>query len=270
MRFMLLLKSDAHTEAGHMPSPELLAAMGKYNDELTRAGVLLTGDGLQASMKGFRLRPDGANARVVDGPFPEPAELIAGFWILQVKSKAEAIEWAKRCPLEAGAEGAGQIEVRQVMDHGPQREQVPAEEARKPARPAADGGGRKRRYLMMVKTDGQHEEGPPPDPATLQRMRQAMAELTRAGVMEAAEGLHPTSRGARVYIGKGKRKGKRTVVDGPFAEAKELVCGFAIMRAADKREAIELAKAGLALRNGYGETEARLLFEAEDFADAPR
>jgi hypothetical protein len=264
MRFMLLLKSDAHTEAGHLPSPELLAAMAKYNDELARAGVLLTGDGLQASAKGFRLRPDGTT--VVDGPFADPGELIAGFWILQVKSKAEAIEWAKRCPLERSAEGAGQIEVRQALEHGPQRDDLPAQAAGTPASAAADGGRRKRRYLMLVKTDGQHEEGPPPDPATLQRMGEAMAELMRAGVMDAAEGLHPTSKGARVFI----RQGKRTVVDGPFAEAKELVCGFAIMRAADKREAIELAKAGLALRNGYGETEARLLFEPEDFADAPR
>ena len=264
MRFMLLLKSDAHTEAGHMPSPELLAAMGKYNDELTRAGVLLTGDGLQASAKGFRLRADGTS--VVDGPFADPRELIAGFWIIQVKSKAEAVEWAKRCPLEVSAEGAGQIEVRQVMDHAPDRDDAPAPPA--PARPhaAADGGRRKQRYLMMVKTDGQREDGTPPDPATLQRMGSAMAELMRSGVMDSAEGLHPTRMGARVYIG----KGKRTVVDGPFAEAKELVCGFAIMRAADKQEAIELAKAGNALRNGYGETEARLLFEADDFADATR
>lgn len=264
MRFMLLLKSDAHTEAGHMPSRELMAAMGKYNDELTRAGVLLTGDGLQASAKGFRLGEDGTS--VVDGPFAEPHELVAGFWIIQVKSKAEAIEWAKRCPLEVSAEGAGEIEVRQAMDHGPDRDDAAAQpEAARP-HAAADGGKRKRRYLMMVKTDGQRENGPPPDAATLQRMNRAMAELMRSGVMEGVEGLHPTSKGARVYISKGKRK----VIDGPFAEAKELVCGIAIMRAADKREAIELAKVGNALRNGYGETEARLLFEAEDFADAMR
>lgn len=264
MRFMLLLKSDAHTEAGHRPSPELMAAMGKYNDELTRAGVLLTGDGLQASAKGFRLGEDGTS--VVDGPFAEPRELIAGFWIIQVKSKAEAIEWAKRCPLELSAEGAGQIEVRQVIDHAPGRDDAPAQAAPARTHAAADGGKRKQRYLMMVKTDGQREDGTPPDAASLQRMGRAIAELVRSGVMEASEGLHPTSKGARVHIA----KGKRSVIDGPFAEAKELVCGFAIMRAADKREAIELAKAGNALRNGYGETEARLLFEADDFADPPR
>src|SRR6184192_2628403 len=98
MRFMVLLKADKHTEVGVLPSTELLAAMGKYNEELVKAGVLLAGEGLQPSSKGARVKFSGDKRTVVDGPFAETKELIAGFWLIQVKSKEEAIEWVKRCP----------------------------------------------------------------------------------------------------------------------------------------------------------------------------
>ena len=112
MRFMILLKADRNTEAGVMPSEKLLADMGKYNEELVKAGVMLAGEGLQPSSKGARVKFSGKQRTVVDGPFPETKELVAGFWLIQVKSKAEAIEWVKRCPLE----GEGEIEIRQVFD----------------------------------------------------------------------------------------------------------------------------------------------------------
>ncbi|AOS62800.1 YciI family protein [Actinoalloteichus hymeniacidonis] len=115
MRFMVLVKSDADTEAGVLPSEELLTAMGRYNEELVAAGVLLAGEGLQASQNGARVQwNDGAAPTVVDGPFAEAKELVAGFWILQVKSKAEAIEWAKRCP--APEQGEQVLEVRQIFE----------------------------------------------------------------------------------------------------------------------------------------------------------
>src|SRR5712691_13202798 len=98
MRFMVLLKADKNTEAGVLPSTELLAAMGKYNEELVNAGVMLAGEGLQPSSKGARVRFSGKNRTVIDGPFAETKELIAGFWLIQVKSREEAIEWVKRCP----------------------------------------------------------------------------------------------------------------------------------------------------------------------------
>ena len=98
MRFMILLKADKTTEAGVMPDEKLLAAMGQYNEELVKAGVLLAGEGLQPSSKGARVKFSGTKRTVVDGPFAETKELIAGFWMLQVKSKEEAIEWVKRCP----------------------------------------------------------------------------------------------------------------------------------------------------------------------------
>jgi hypothetical protein len=114
MRFMLLLKADANTEAGLPPSTEMIAAMTKYNEELVKAGVLLAADGLQPSSKGARVKFSGARRTVIDGPFTETKELIAGFWMIQVKSKEEAIEWVKRCP--APLLGDAEIEVRQVFE----------------------------------------------------------------------------------------------------------------------------------------------------------
>jgi hypothetical protein len=117
---MCLLKADKDTEAGVLPSKELLEAMGKYNEELAKAGVLLAAEGLQPSSKGSRVKLSGTKRTVIDGPFAETKELIAGFWILQVSSKEEAIEWVKRCP--GPLQGNAEIEVRQVFeadDFGP-------------------------------------------------------------------------------------------------------------------------------------------------------
>jgi hypothetical protein len=112
MRFMVIVKANKDTEAGVMPSEELLTAMGKYNEELAKAGIMLAGEGLQPSSKGARIRFSGKNRTVIDGPFAETKELIAGFWILQAKSKQEVIEWIKRAPMEEGAE----LEIRQVFE----------------------------------------------------------------------------------------------------------------------------------------------------------
>src|SRR2546422_3762768 len=112
MRFMVLVKASQESEAGAMPSQEILAAMGNYNEELVKAGVMLAGDGLHPSSKGARVRFDGSKRTVIDGPFAETKELIAGFWLWQVKSKEEAIEWLKRAPFDGGTE----IELRQVFE----------------------------------------------------------------------------------------------------------------------------------------------------------
>jgi hypothetical protein len=114
MRFMVMVKADRNTEAGVMPSQELLTAMGKYNEELVNAGVLLAGEGLHPSSKGARVRFSGSNRTVIDGPFAETKELVAGFWIFQVKSLQEATEWVKRCPNPL--EGESEIEIRQVFE----------------------------------------------------------------------------------------------------------------------------------------------------------
>ena len=114
MRFMIMVKASKDSEAGVMPDEKLLAAMGKFNEELVKAGVMLAGEGLHPSSKGARVRFSGAKRTVVDGPFAETKELVAGFWIWQVKSKEEAIEWVKRCPNPTGEEG--EIEIRQVFE----------------------------------------------------------------------------------------------------------------------------------------------------------
>jgi hypothetical protein len=115
MRFMIIIKASQDSEAGIMPSTELLTAMGNYNEELAKAGILLAGEGLQPSSKGARVRFSGDKPTVFDGPFAETKELIAGFWLWQVKSKEEAIEWVKRCPNPMPGTEA-EIEIRQVFE----------------------------------------------------------------------------------------------------------------------------------------------------------
>ena len=111
MRFMVIVKADKNSDAGVMPTRELLAEMGKFNEELAKAGVMLAGEGLQPSSKGARVRFNGNKRTVVDGPFAETKELVAGFWLWQVRSKEEAIEWLKRAPFREG-----EVEIRQVFE----------------------------------------------------------------------------------------------------------------------------------------------------------
>ena len=117
MRFMVVVKADKNSEAGVMPSENVLNAMGKYNEELVKAGVMLDGVGLHPSSKGSRVKFSGSKSTVTDGPFSETKELIAGFWIIQVKSKEEAIEWVKRAPFGGSpSQGEPEIEIRQVFE----------------------------------------------------------------------------------------------------------------------------------------------------------
>src|ERR1051325_1121432 len=119
MRFMVIVKASEESEAGVMPDEKVFSAMGKYNEELVKAGVILAAEGLQPSSKGVRVKFEGSKRTVTDGPFSETKELIAGFWLWQVKSKEEAIEWLKRAPFDGGTE----VELRQVFeaeDFGPE------------------------------------------------------------------------------------------------------------------------------------------------------
>ena len=120
MRFMVLVKADKNTEAGALPDEKLLTEMGNFNEELAKAGVLVAGEGLHPSSKGARVHFSGSKRTVIDGPFAETKELVAGYWLWNVKSKEEAIEWVKRCPNPTGTEA--EIEIRQVFeaeDFGP-------------------------------------------------------------------------------------------------------------------------------------------------------
>lgn len=111
MRFMVIVKANPESEAGQMPTTEILAEMGKYNEELVKAGVMLAGEGLHPSSRGARVRFDGKQRTVIDGPFAETKELIAGFWLWQVKSRDEALEWLRRAPFQEG-----EVELRQVFE----------------------------------------------------------------------------------------------------------------------------------------------------------
>jgi hypothetical protein len=116
MRFMLIVKASRDSEAGVMPHADLLAAMGKFNEEMAKAGILLAAEGLQANSKGARIRFSAGKRTVVDGPFAETKELIAGFWLIQVKSLEEAIAWARRSPAPHGEDQESEIEIRQVFE----------------------------------------------------------------------------------------------------------------------------------------------------------
>lgn len=116
MRFMMIVKASPASEAGQMPAEELIAAMGRYNEELMKAGVLVDLAGLQATSKGARVRFSGSTRKVVDGPFPYSPDLTAGYWILNVKSKQEAVDWALRAPNPAGEGGEAEIEIRQFFE----------------------------------------------------------------------------------------------------------------------------------------------------------
>ncbi len=114
MRFMVLVKANEESEAGIMPEEKMLAEMGEYNEKLVKAGIMLAGEGLHPSSKGARVRFSGTDRTVIDGPFSETKELVAGFWLIDVKSKEEAIEWVKRCPNPMP--GESEIEIRQVFE----------------------------------------------------------------------------------------------------------------------------------------------------------
>ena len=116
MRFMMIVKANQDSEAGQMPSEELLSAMGKYNEQLMQAGVLVDLAGLHPSSKGARVKFSGGKQTIIDGPFAETKELIGGYWIIKVKSREEAIEWAKRVPAPHGEGNEGEIELRQIFD----------------------------------------------------------------------------------------------------------------------------------------------------------
>ena len=126
MRFMVIVKATKESEAGILPDEKLLTEMGKFNEDLVKAGVMLAGEGLQSSAKGARVKFSGAKRTVIDGPFPETKELVAGFWLWQVKSKEEAIEWAKRCPNPSpGMES--ELEIRRVFEADDFGDALPAE-----------------------------------------------------------------------------------------------------------------------------------------------
>ncbi len=274
MRYMMIIKSDERTETGALPGEELIAAMMQYNQELVDAGALLAAEGLHPSSRGARVKFQGGKPVVTDGPFAEAKELIAGYWIIRAKSKAEAIEWAKRVPMEAGESsaegGVGQIEVRQILeledfpvnaDDSGWREKDAAVRAETPVSLPARPGLQQDMIFRMADRDT--EAGVMPSEELLAAMGAYNEEMMTAGVLLAGEGLQPSAKGAKVYYS----GGKRTVVDGPFTEAKEVIAGFSVIQVQSKEEAIEWVRRWPSLdANGEVELRIRQVFTADEFA----
>ena len=271
MRFLMMVKASKDSEAGVLPDETILSEMGRYNEQLVKAGALLAADGLKASSNGVRVRYSNGKFTVVDGPFAETKELIAGFWLIQAKSRDEAIEWARRVPFQEG-----EVEVRPLFE----LEDFPVDPSEKPdgwrekeeqfreAPPARRPGTT--RYMGLLKADTDTEAGVLPDQKLLAAMGAFVEEGAKAGVILSGEGLQASSNGARVrYAGS-----KRTVIDGPFAETKELIAGYAILQFTSRDEAIEWTKRFVQVDapgrlGAESECELRPMFEIEDFPVDP-
>jgi hypothetical protein len=272
MRFMMLIKGDARSEAGALPDEKLLTEMGKYNEELVQAGVLLAGEGLQPTSKGTRLRMSKGKPAVVDGPFAEAKELVAGFWLIQARSKQEAVQWAKRVPGGEGANDEGEIEIRQVYelsdfpvdpteqpDGWRDKEQQMRDAPPPPTKPG-------RRFMLLLKANKLTESGALPTEPGLSEMGALMEEIASSGVLLGGEGLKPSANGARVRL-QGKQ---RIVTDGPFTETKEMIAGYLMLQTPTQDDAVAWAKRWLEIHakasgDHQGEIEVRALFELSDF-----
>jgi hypothetical protein len=255
MSFMILIKADEDTEAGVLPSEQLLTEMGAYNEQLVNAGVMVVGEGLHPSSRGVRVRFAGERTAVIDGPFAETKELLAGFWLWNVASKEEAIEWLKRCPNPTGADAV--VELREAG--------CPSGlEGVGPQAPSASPAGA-RRYMVLIKSDRDMEAGVNPGNERLAAMARRNAEAVQEGTLLLAQGLQPSSKGSRVRFS----GHARTVLDGPFAETKELIAGFWLIQAASMAEAIAWVERYPYPRDRDAEyeIEIRPVFGAEDFGE---
>jgi hypothetical protein len=270
MRFMMLVKSTKDFEAGVLPDEKMLSAMAAYTEELVKAGALLACERLQPSSNGARVHYGNGQFTVTDGPFAETKELIAGFCMIQAKSRDEAIEWAKRVPFQEG-----EVEVRplfELTDFPVEPAETPDGWREREEQFRADPPVRKPgtfRYMGLVKCDMNTEAGVLPDEKLLAAMGAFMEEGVKSGVYLSGDGLQPSSKGARIrYSGS-----ERTVTDGPFAETKELIGGYAILQFASKAEALEWTKRFVHVDapgrlNAESECEIRPVFEFEDFASS--
>jgi hypothetical protein len=234
---MVLGSGNPDTEAGVRPKAEAIEAMVKYNAELTKAGVVLDAQGLMPTSGAKRVRFEGSKLTVIDGPFAEAKELVAGYWIWQVRSMDEAVAWLKRAPFDGGVE----VTIRQLFTWrtpGPEETTI--------------------RVMVFVPGNPESEAGVMPSTELIENMTKFNEELVKAGVMLDGQGLTPTSAAKQVRF----EGGKRTVIDGPFTETKELVAGYSIWQVRSIEEAVEWVKrAPLA----DGVTTIRPIFEAADF-----
>src|SRR5579872_5304401 len=267
MRYMMIIKATKEYEAGVLPDEKSLMEMAQNFEALVKAGARPECGRLQPSSKGMRVRYAKGRFTITDGPFAETKELVAGFCMIEAKSLGEAIEWAKRMPFQEG-----EIEVRPLFE----LTDFPVDPNEKP------GGWREKeeefrtepparrpgtiRYMGIVKADKNTEAGVMPNEQFLASMGAFMEEGIKSGVYLSGEGLQPSSKSARIrYSGS-----NRTVIDGPFAETKELIGGYAILQFSSKAEAIEWTKRFVQVDapgrlNAESVCEIRPFFEFEEF-----
>jgi hypothetical protein len=221
--FMMMHKTDAYYEQGGKPSQEVIAGVGKMIGDLARSGRLLAGDGLGPSSQGVRLKFANGKRTVIPGPLAGGNELVAGFAVMRVRSLDEAVEWAAKY---AAVVGDAEIDVR------------PANEPWDIGLGEQPQGLTTRRYIAMHKASANTEAGDPSTAGQTEAMGKLIGEMIRAGVLLATASLEPSSRAVRLR----NFGGTKTVVDGPFAESKELVGGFAIVDLESRAEAVEWAQ----------------------------
>ncbi|HTQ48514.1 MAG TPA: YciI family protein [Polyangiaceae bacterium] len=243
MRVMVFGSGNRDTEAGVKPSDEAIAQMVKYNTELAKEGVVLDGQGLMPTSTAKRVRFEGAKRTVIDGPFAETKEVISGYWLWQVRSIDEAVEWLKRAPFDGGVE----VTIRGVFTWKD---------------PSATNEDTTMRVMVFVPGSRDSEAGVMPSAELIGKMTKFNEELVKAGVMLDGQGLKPTSAGKRVRF----EGGEPTVIDGPFAESKEVIAGYQIWQVSSIDEAVEWAKRA-PLESG-AEVTLRPIFAPEDYGQA--
>ena len=221
MRFMIMHKMNEQLEKGGPHEPQVLAAVGQLVEQAVKDGVFVAGEGLKPTAERTHVVYRGGKRTVADGPFMETKELVGGFGVLCVASKEEAIHWCDRF-----AAILGDVE----LYMGPLVEPWDFGVAAKPANAPL-------RYLSAHRMDDRAEADLPPDPALFPKMGALIEEMTKAGVLQAGGGLASTKHGARVHF----RDGKSVITDGPFAESKELIAGFAILELPSKAAALDWA-----------------------------
>jgi hypothetical protein len=278
MRFIAMVKADERSEAGVMADEKMLSAMGKYNEQLIKAGLMLGGDGLHASAKGARVKVRGKKFSAFDGPFAEAKELVGGYWLLQANTKQDVVDWMKKVPFRDG-----EIEIRQLYevddfpkDPGEQagnwrdQETSAREQSGAPA-PVAPRKPGTTRWILLLKGDKKSEAGELPTEAGMNAMAALMDDMGKAGAMLGGEGLKPSALGAKIKF----TDGKRSVIDGPFTETKELIAGYLVLQTATREEAVEWAKRWLQVHVDFvpgteeSEIEIRRVQELEDYPVNP-
>jgi hypothetical protein len=249
MQFMIFRKADQETEAGVLPGAGLWQAMEEHHQQLAEAGVMRGGARLQPSARGVRLRLSAGGATIVDGPFTDTSELIAGFSIIDAESLQEAIDLVSRWPRQ---DGGGNVEL-EIRESG-----CPGGCATVEATAAADPQGK--RFVVLLRSSADLENEVPVPRARLDALDAHNAAEATAGVLLAGDGLRSSARGARVKMA----GGTLSVVDGPFTEIKEMIAGYWMIRVPSLRDAIEWAR-----RNPYPtgpevEVEIRQVCEIDD------